>query len=155
VIEYVVAKHEHVEPIAAKMRQSDIDEITASTGNSPFTALSIGAAESQLCWTMLKDGEPVMMFGCKYAPELAGDIAVIWMLATDEAEQCKKALTIDAVRYVDIMHCHYPRLFNLVDARNKKTIRWLEWLGFEMLPPIIYGKAEIPFHPFLKEKYNV
>jgi hypothetical protein len=42
----------------------------------------------------------------------------------------------------------FPHLFNLVDARNKKSIRWLKRAGFLVHEPIVHGPHDMLFHPF-------
>ena len=42
----------------------------------------------------------------------------------------------------------YRVLTNYADARNTTAIRWLRWLGFNILPAIPFGLDGLPFHPF-------
>ena len=46
------------------------------------------------------------------------------------------------------MRALFPYLFNFVDARNMKSIRWLKHLGYAVGPPVPFGVAGLPFHPF-------
>ena len=42
----------------------------------------------------------------------------------------------------------YPRLYGMVDLRNKESIRWLTYLGAEWLEDTIEGIDRLPFKTF-------
>jgi hypothetical protein len=45
----------------------------------------------------------------------------------------------------------YGRMTNYVDARHTKAVRWIKWMGFEVLPAIPLGPQQALFHPFRLE----
>jgi hypothetical protein len=42
----------------------------------------------------------------------------------------------------------YDQLFNYVDARNLRSIAWLQHIGFQVFEPQPYGLEGLPFHRF-------
>jgi hypothetical protein len=46
------------------------------------------------------------------------------------------------------MRAAYPQLENHVDARNRRALRWLGWLGFTIEAPAPWGVEGRPFHRF-------
>jgi hypothetical protein len=57
-----------------------------------------------------------------------------------------------AEKIIDIFLITYPKLYNYIDVRSKKTIRWLKWAGFEFAAAAPYGVEQRPFHLFTKTK---
>jgi len=53
--------------------------------------------------------------------------------------------------YVLEMKRHFQRLENYVDARQKRSIRWLKWCGFTVENPKPWGTLGLPFHQFWME----
>lgn len=147
----VKAVPEHIYPIASDMRQVDIDEIMADSGLDPFQALESGLRDSCWCWTALYDGKPCFMFGLARF-SILGNSGSPWLLANNDYRKIKRIFLIESRKYVDLMLDECPELVNYVDARNKPAIRWLKWLGFEILPAIKHGRNGEPFHPFIKRK---
>jgi len=46
----------------------------------------------------------------------------------------------------------YKYLYNFVDKRNTKALRWLKFIGFNIIEEIPeYGYSKIPFYLVLKE----
>lgn len=144
----VPASIEHIAHIAAHIRDSDREEIWASTMSRPERALASGLYYSDFAQTGMVDGEPVMMWGI-VKESLIGNVGVPWMLATKR---------LDEVAVIFLRRCkaplreamnRYDRLFNYVDARNTRTIRWLKWLGFKLAEkPVPYGFSNLPFYKF-------
>lgn len=118
-----------VEAIVANPRLADVAEMEA-LGFTFEKALrqSVDMADWTACGTI--DGEPVCMFGV--APvNLLGGIGAPWMLGSQALDAYAVPLLRHSDRVTEAMLLTYPRLVNLVDERNKKTIRWLRWLGFK------------------------
>lgn len=134
--------------VADNMRAADRAEVTAMTGETDMrAALADGVLLSSHYW-VLADGEiPMAIFGV--APlSLLGEMGSPWLLGTDRLERFPGTLVRDGRRYVRRMLGVYPHLVNFVDARNERSVRWLERLGFDVQAPRPMGAAGLPFHRF-------
>jgi len=51
---------------------------------------------------------------------------------------------------------NYKYLYNWVDCRNEKSIKWLRYLGFNTIRrDEQYGKGKMPFYLMMKEIKHV
>lgn len=124
----------HAREIARRMRKEDRDEVFAASGKSPIQALTFTLRRSAQAWTALIDGKPEVMFGVVDLNILAGTGAP-WLLGTDAVEKHYVAFLRNSVRFRSQLLARYEVLKNFVDDRNKVSVRWLEWLGFELGEP--------------------
>ena len=146
----VEALPEHVEAIAADTRQADVDELFASSGITPETAMWKGLVCSTHAWTGLIDDRPVCMFGVAPRSVLSGR-GYPWLIGTNRMEREARVFLRECRPQVAVMRGVYNLLENYVDARNVKAVRWLRWLGFEIAPAAPYGDLGLPFHYFKME----
>lgn len=147
--EYAVvpAEQAHVAPMLPIIRQADIDELWAANRVSPEYALRRGIDCSTSSWTGLVDGRPVCIFGVVSASMLSST-GVPWMIGTSEIDHHAKAFLRRNKAYVDRMSELYNYLVNHVDARNRRAIAWLKWLGFTIHDAQPHGPDGLPFHRF-------
>ena len=135
--------------IAPLLRQSDAEEIRAAFGISAEDALVRSLKRAYVAMICHVDNKPLAVFG-------VGPLSVVtgtgcpWLVATDEIEHCKRDLLEASPQVIEQFHNLFQTLVNWVDARNKRTIRWLKWLGFHMEPAKPWGYAGLPFHKFTK-----
>lgn len=142
------ATPEDIIAIAARVRPADRDELRASVNHSPEQAMGAGLRYSDAAMTGFIDGEPVCMWGV-VRESLICNMGVPWMVATT-------LLDVHAPTF--LRHCRgpvmellddYDMLINHVDARNRRAIAWLKWLGFDVeKEPAPFGLAQLPFHRF-------
>jgi hypothetical protein len=135
-----------------RLRQADIDECEAlfGRGTTPMIA-SETFRNSPLRYTVEEDGVVIAMFGVA-APSLLADSGHPWMFGSDAMDRAPRRAFIDAGRkYIADMLRFFPRLENIVDSRNEKSIRWLRRMGFILSPAIPMGPEGVPFHPFVME----
>lgn len=135
------------EELAPRLRQADLDEIAAVSGRAPREALEGSVAMSTHSWAVEIDGELACLMGVTPVSILAG-IGCPWLLGSDAVARHAGAFIKQTLVYIPLMLEAYPHLFNLVDARNTKAIRWLKRAGFNVMEPMLYGRAKMPFHPF-------
>ena len=148
------ATHEDAIEMAPHMRRCDVDEIMASHGVRPLDALEHVVEYSDIARVGRADGEIVCMFGVR-AFTMLSDKAAIWMLGTDLMDKHSiRFLRENAAELADISK-EFVLIENWCDARNTKTLRWLEWLGFKIEDAEPYGLLNLPFHHFYKEIPNV
>lgn len=137
----------HVDAVASKMRTCDRAEIWASSHSAPRAALRRGVAASSMTLTGIVDGRPVCVMGVAPASLLSG-IGTPWMLSTAALERAARPMLRLSLPLIDAMNERFPRLVNYVDNRNVKTIRWLDWLGFEIGEPSPHGLEGLLFRRF-------
>jgi hypothetical protein len=123
-----------VAAIANDMRQADVDECKAQADACPKGSLLYCFFMSKPCMTLVSwNGEPISMWGV--IPE-GLNTGRIWLLG-------REAMLDDLVdKHYFLRECkiqlkkiyeQYPVLFNLVDARNKIHLRWIQWMGFTFI----------------------
>lgn len=134
--------------IAKHLRAADKQELRAVHGAvvSFSDLLSRAVLLSSHVW-VATDEEPVCLFGV--APvSLLGGVGSPWMLGTERTFEHPRTLVSAGQQYLRVMQSHYAELFNYVDARNDRSIRWLKHLGFAFSPARPYGVQGLPFHKF-------
>lgn len=139
-----------VEFLCDKLRQSDVNEVWASSHKTPEEALTYSLDKSIFALTIV-NSNPIGMFGI--APDIIlGDKASVWFLASDELESIGRRFIKNSRRFIDIMLDYYPYLFNFVDERNQESIKWLRLCGATIEEPQPYGKENLPFRYFYFER---
>ena len=117
--------YEDMVNLADNMRQVDIDEIEAVTdlGTLDCVVASVGNSEKACCFAVFADGVLVCIYGCS----ITGNP---WLLVTNAMDSHVINLTRRTKHIVRMMSKRWPILSNIVDCRNKMTIRWLKTIGF-------------------------
>lgn len=147
--EIVKAEWDHIEPIANNMRDADAKEVWHSAHYTPEQAVRLSFQQSVKSWTIMLDGEPIGMFGLA-APFVLGDMGVPWLLGTDDMLNIRKQFVKESGKYVEEMLGLYPELTNYVHSSNTASMRWLSWLGFEIVGPCHVGPDEELFYHFTR-----
>lgn len=143
----IQATKKHIELLAPNLRQEDMAEIWASSKSTPLEALTRAFNLPGECWALMNGDEVICMFGVArlYILDSKGSP---WMLASDEISKHYLYFLRESKKYVKIIKSRYENLENYVDARNKISIKWLRWLGFEIGEARPYGVLKMPFHKF-------
>ena len=120
--------------ISENLRQEDVDEIAAHSGDTPKSGLLYCFFMSKPCMTMVsRNGYLMGAYGV--VPE-GGNTGRIWMLGCDRMVKDKKDkwwFLGESRRQLAKLQLKYPLLFNVVDARNEVHIKWLQWMGFTFI----------------------
>jgi hypothetical protein len=148
-VDFAPATEEHARIIGANPRPGDALEALA-LGGDVERAIRAGLKRSLYAVTALVDGVPVLVFGVT-PYSILGGVGVVWMLASADLDRprVQRELLRHCRHCLSVMRQDFPEmLFNCVDVRNARAIRWLRWLGFTLLPPVPAGRNGEPFHPF-------
>ena len=145
--EIVPATLEHAEDLAENMREPDVQELWAAAHEYPHPAIVASLAVSRHAKAGFANDSLVCMFGVG-SEMICSTVGIPWLLATDELEHYAQPFLRRNRKAVGEMMNGYQMLRNYVDARNATSIRWLQWLGFEILPAEPYGVDGLPFHLF-------
>ena len=140
--------HQHY--VAANMREHDVQEIWAQSMSRPLDAVDYALKTSSHSWAGVHNDEPFALFGVSPV-SLIGGVGSPWLLGTDQVANVSKPFLRGCVEFIDAMREVYPTMVNYVDARNEVSIRWLKWLGFDILDAEPYGPFKQPFHKFVME----
>ena len=139
--------------LSDKVRQADLNEIKASDNVGAGEALStVFEYRGHRTWSVIGTDEEYVigMFGS--VPTLDRDYGVAWLLSSEELFNYKKEFIKQSPQWVAEMGKGYKYLYNWVDCRNEKSIKWLEYLDFKQITrEEKYGKAKIPFYLMMKE----
>lgn len=149
-LQIVPAEVSHLEAMAGRWRQADIDELWAAGHHTPEECVKVGIEHSPMAWTAFLDGVPVAVFGVS-TPPLLSSTGIPWMVGTVELDRHGSLLLKQGREKVGLMLTQFKRLMNFVDARNTKAIRWLKRLGFKFGEAQPYGAEGLPFYLFTME----
>lgn len=144
----IPATLEHIPLIAGNVRDADRVEIWAASMSKPERVLRNGLRYSDFAVTGMADGEAVCMFGI-VQESLVGNVGVPWMVGTKKLDEVALTFLRRCKAPLREAMNRYDRLVNFVDARNTRTIKWLEWIGFKVEKEAKpYGFLNLPFHRF-------
>lgn len=140
--------------VGANMRQSDIDEVRASSGLTPTEAVRQSLSLSSIAFCVESDTHgPCAIFGA--APGGLPGLGIVWMLGTDGIRKEGYSIAKQTRRYFDELNLEYPVLWNMIDGRNSLSMRWLRWGGFELLVEHPnHGPEGRPFYSFARSFYH-
>jgi len=142
-----IAKLRDALELAPILRKADLAELAASTTASPLQCLVEPFTDDKAQnYSMVGDDEEIVgMFGVRPAPEISNGI--VWMLTSEKVYAKHVAQFVRECRpYTAILNAQYNRIYNYVDARNKKAIRWLKFVGFTIdKTPYPVGPDNTPF----------
>ncbi len=140
--EVVETTQEHVEKLATTMQAADVLECERATGQTPLDALETMLKVNTECWTWLVEGEVGAIYGVLHS-QLG---TMVTLLGSDLIRKYPRKFLfitqISAWYFLD----KYGSLYNYVDAEYTRSIKWLEWLGFEIAPAKPLGPNGWPFH---------
>lgn len=149
-LELLPPSAQDIEHVAANLRAGDIQELQA-VGGPEFDlmrCLVLSVAVSDDVYVLVTAaGEPVGLTGV--APvSLLGGLGCPWLLGTDALPRYPRDIVTLGRGLVRKWESRYSHLFNYVDARNTRSIAWLQHIGFTVSPAQPHGPHGVPFHRF-------
>lgn len=138
--------------LAPKVRKGDRQEIMASDGVSPLEALVIPFTQQGKIYSIIgeKSEGVIGMFGS--VPSKEKGYGVVWLLSSEHLFKHTKQFIKECPKWIDDMSKGYEHVYNFVDERNWKSLKWLQFLGFEPKRKIgDFGIGKMPFLLMMKE----
>lgn len=145
------AAEAHVFSVAANLRPGDRAELAALGYEDPEPIMQQSLRISSEAFAVLEDGGPIAVFGVSPLG-LLGEVGVPWMLATPAVARHRRAYARLGPAYTERMLSLFPRLLNVVHARNTVSVAWLRRLGFSFGPEFRHGPRGEPFYLFEKKR---
>jgi len=121
---------EDAEPMLAVLRGPQLEVL----GDNPETALAtlrhfLAVSEDAVIGEV--DGDPVVMAGVvQYGTQVAS-VGLLWMSPAPGVWRHKKRFLRETRRIISRWKEDFPVLRDYVPVNDNKTIRWLQWLGFQ------------------------
>jgi len=139
--------------LAPKMRIADREEVKASHGTTPLESLVVPfTCDGSRNYTIIGTANEgvIGMFGVTPTKDLEYGIA--WLLSSEDLFKHTKQFIKECPYWVAKMSKGYTYIYNWVDRRNWKSLKWLQFLGFEPKNEIKqYGVGKLPFLLMIKE----
>ena len=149
--EYLITQSvdDDVDYIAANMREQDKQEIHYTSGAQPLEALARAYVDSRACYTVHVDGRPAMMVGT-VPVSLLEQRGSIWMLGTPDFHRVRfgKHEFVLMWQVLSDLISPYRLVENYVYDGNKRSLKMLRFLGFEIGEPEPYGLHRKLFRHF-------
>lgn len=138
--------------LAKDFRESDAEEVLASSNMTPLESLLDGLGSSlETFVAVCPGGIPRVIFGVTPNPQ-ATFVGIVWMLCHKDIASFGKDVLRGAPEVLDRWSHRYAYLWNFVDQRNVMSQRWLSLLGFEFIREHPrFGYAEVPFIEFIRK----
>lgn len=136
--------------VGRNLRKADKEEAIAAYGpraNAQWLAIASFLASRETSFALLSSGVPFCVTGCK-PPGLLSDVAVPWMVGTDEILRNVKASMGFCKDLLKVWRSCFPYMQNYVHAKNTVSVSWLQRVGFEVYYPEPYGPNGEMFHRF-------
>lgn len=140
-------KH-YVERLDEEAREVDRNEVEILTGRPFVRSLWESIRITPEPYALESDGDLIFLFGL--AGVEGGSIRHPWALGTDAVMKYPRLIAEVSKETVANWSEVCQVMTNLVYSENDVAIRWLKWLGFEMLEPYNVGPNDALFLPFLK-----
>lgn len=135
--------------LAPRLREEDRSECLAATGLPPELLLPLSLSKDEV-WVFVINGTPEAVLGLSPV-DRHPYFGLVWMLATPEIFNQRRALLRLTPEVLDMLHSRYPLLGNHVDMRNVTHVRWLKRLGFSFLRVHKeFGVSRTPFIEFAR-----
>lgn len=117
------------EAVAANLRPSDVQEMQAAGVADPEASVVRSFEVSRKTWAGRADGKAVVLIGL-HTPTLLGGYSHPWLYGTADLPKHRAAFLRKSKQFADFLVDEGGTLINWVDARNRKAILWLRWMGF-------------------------
>lgn len=139
--------------IVENIREEDVIEVKAAGGKSIRECITDIPNLEENSWVWEYDQKPVCIFGVN--PFGRPGEGLIWMLATTLFDDHFMVFAVACKSVVEDMVRPFKYVFNYVYVENRKSIRWLKWLGFTVREPEPVGVNGAMFCRFEMESSDV
>lgn len=90
-------------------------------------------------WIVYFDEKPAVLWGV-FLDSLMSNEGSIWTVTTNVVDHYPLMFLRGSQEIVKYLMRHYEVLSGKVDAQYERSVKWLRWLGFDVLPAVKEGK---------------
>lgn len=110
----------------------NLSELGLHLTDNEFNTMSNCAQMSSMTWVGRVDGELACIWGL-IPPTLLSQQAYLWLYTTKIVEKHQFLFVRHSQRRMEEMLDEYPLIVGNCDANEKRSVRWLKWLGAEFV----------------------
>jgi hypothetical protein len=133
--------------LVENIREDDKIEVAAAGGQGIRECIVEIPDLDKNAWVWEYEGKVMCIFGVN--PVVGTDhFGMIWMLSTKFFDDYFMIFAMACKPVVDEMVRPFKYVFNYVYVENKKSIKWLRWLGFNLYEAEAVGVNGARFHRF-------
>lgn len=136
---------DHINDLIFNMHKEDRDSIKALGGLSIEESVKRSIETSEEVFVALAD-ETVLVLGGVSKGSLLSPCKFIWMLGTNEIVKYPRQFLRASKDFIDAKVEEHGHLINYVHEKNKRSIKWLKWLGFKVHESHLKGINGDLFH---------
>lgn len=157
----------HIMALARDIRKEDLHEVEAGAGMGVEVVVQesvrLSTYGGAIFWKeSLSDLPPseeyqnglACIWGVCPVEGLEG-AGIPWLLGTKEMDRHPRLVMECGWQQLTLMQQRFNYLYNYVHASNKRSIRFLKWLGFRLEEPAPWGAAGEMFRRFSWSKVHV
>lgn len=133
--------------IVDNVREEDVIEVQMSGGGTIRECLDQTPDIDKNAWVWEYDGKVLCIFGVNPFEDKEG-VGVIWMLATKDFERKSMIFASACKSVLEELIKPFNYILNYVYAENRKSVKWLKWLGFTVREAEPIGIDGARFHRF-------
>ena len=139
--------------LSNNLRAEDLEEIQSSHNIDPLEGLleCFQLKNSQNYAAINENKECVAMFGVSDCPFVEG-FGVVWLLSSDAIQVEKRQFVRESRQWVSQLNNKYSTIYNWVHPNNWKTLKWLQFCGFEPRLKHEYGVNNDEFILIMRTK---
>lgn len=144
--------------LSTRVRVVEVDEVMASTGQHIAAVLAEGVRDADEAWSVFLGGELACIWGVTADPAggfLGGRRGSVWLLASDAVERHAKVFWRLCRSQAPLLLDRWDALWNAIDVRHEKAVRWALRLGLPLEEPKPYGVSRLPFRRFVVTKEDL
>lgn len=134
------------EALAPRLRKADLQELEASSRETPLALLQHGVTNSLKAYAIETPRGVAALFGVVPSPQPS--CGNVWLLASDDLLTIRTTFLRHSRSWLRELFRDFRLLGNLVDQRNTVHVQWLRWLGFQFYtrhPHGLNGEVFIEF----------
>lgn len=132
-VEIVPARMEHLIHVVENLREEDA-RIGAVVAEPLEKIMAQEYAKSILTYTGMLDDEPIVIWGVRTVGVLS-DEAYLWLAGTEKIKQHPITFLRHSRSAVEELRRIYRQMYGIVWADFDFSIKWLNWLGFQVNAP--------------------
>jgi len=130
-VKVVEAQREHIMPLAARLRDSDLEALRVA-GITAVAAMELCYTRSVMRRTAFLDGEVAAMWGCRGV--MLGGTGDAWLFASEGIARVPRLALRMALGEMAAFRAVFRRMTGVVFASDPRACRFIERLGGTIQP---------------------